>query len=395
MNGYQFVGYRILEFSGVARETLKEVADRLIPFEDRILERWIERQLEAWRPPAFPLDDLRQIFGAILHNMFELMSACKLEQCIADLSDAGEDLAERDFPYEALIFSMHFLEESYLPFLLEPQPPNTLELLTQMDEFLHAALASIATAYFQVNRRRLLEQAEIGRVVQEGLLPYIPERVGDLSTAHVYLSAGEKAQVGGDFIGLINLENDRTAFLIGDLSGHGLGAAADAAKLRFMFRGFIRDTGDLVSAMEKLNKVMAAELASGQFATALAGIYEGEGRLILVSAGHPPPVVCDHDCRLLSPGGLPLGVDASHAFFSEFNLTLGQGGLFVAFTDGLIEARRGNEFFGGERVLATVEGMKQAPVDIIVDHLRNEALAFTGGKLLDDAAILAFRRDPA
>jgi len=386
-----FAGYRIIEFAKVSKDALKEVADRLIPHEHEIVESWIETQYRAWPPTTITRDELREIFGYIFYDMLSCMSERTPEKSLENLDEAGAKLASQKFPYEALIISLHFLEESYLPFLKDSWSEKTYEWLTSLDEFLHAALATIATSYFQAYRKELLQEAEVGRIVQEGLLPDIPKRLIDLEVAYIYLPAGEQAQVGGDLVDIFAIEPKSAAFIIGDLSGHGLEAATDAAMLRYLFRGFIRESMDLPDTMGRLNRALKIELESTQFATALAGIYDGEGGLKLASAGHPMPVICGNGCNLLEPNGIALGIDERSVYsVNEFKLDI--GGTFIAYTDGLIEARSKEGFFGDSRVVDAVAKLRKASARSIAEQLIDEALRFAGGKLADDVAILVLKR---
>lgn len=386
-----FVGYRIIKFAKVSEDALRELAEILIPHEAEIVDRWVRTQLMAWSPPAFTRDELKDVFGGVFHNMLGCMQTRQLERCIEDLEKTGAVLAARDFPYEALIISLHFLEASYMPLLPRKPLEKTMEWLVEMDEFLHAALAAIATSYFRNYREELLEEAELGRLIQEGLFAKVPKKVIDLEVAYIYLSSTERARVGGDLVDLFMLNPLEAAFIIGDLSGHGLGAATDAAMLRYQFRGFMRENQDLTATMARLNRVLKEELEAGHFATALAGAYMGAGRLELVSAGNPIPILCSKSCRLLKPGGIALAVDED-ATYSVSEVELGSGDIFVAYTDGLTEARSAKGFYGEDRVLEAVQQVRNAPANAIVEHLRDEAIRFADGNLTDDVAILVLKR---
>lgn len=385
-----FWGRGIIEFSQFSKTALRQIAELLIPHKEEILERWVKVQFSSWKPPAFSREELEHVFGELFYSMLDRMRKGELEGCIADLEKSGADLARRNFPYEALIISVHFLEESYSRYLLETPNKEMFEWLIKMDEFLHAALAAVATSYFQAHRRELLEEAEAGRIVQEALLPDIPETVSDLDAAYVYLLPGKWAKVGGDLIDLFMLDDREATFIVGDFSGHGLEAATDAAMLRSLFRGFMRENPDIVHTMARLNYVLGAELAVGEFVTAVAGVYSGSGHLKLVSAGHPPPVICGDDCRLLEPRGTALGIERESTY-SLSTLELDAGDLLVAYTDGLVEASNGEALFGETRVLEAVERMRKAPVRVIVEHLRDEVLHYSHGKLMDDVAILGLK----
>lgn len=387
----RFAGHTLIEFSSVIKDALERVAKRLAPHEDEILNGWIARQWRVWQPPGFSRENLRSVFGGLLQSILNCMGQRELELCIDRLENAGADLAYSKFPFQALIVSIHFLEESYMPFLLNPPAPDSQKWLIAMDEFLHAALAAVAGAYFEAYREELLEQAEVGRIVQEGLLADIPKHTADLEIAHIYISAHEQAQLGGDFLDYFSIGKAGATFFIGDLSGHGLEAASDSVMLRSLFRGFMRENPDMADAMGRLNRVLDTELESGQFATALAVSYEASGKLSLVNAGHPPAVICGATCDLLELEGMALSVDRA-ANYSVSAVNLEPGGIFVAYTDGIIEARSGREMFGFERLVEAVTDARDTSARNIAEHLVDESLRHAGGKFLDDVAILVLKR---
>ncbi len=393
MEDYRFAGFRILEFSGASREALQEIAERLLPYETAILETWVAQQLRAWEPPGFSREALLETFGQLWHAILVRLQAGQAEKSLDDLEELGGVLADQDFPYEALIMSFHFLEESYMAHLLFPRSDHIMEWLVSMDEFLHAALAALATSYFQSYRRELLAQAEIGRIVQEQMLAHIPVQVADLEVGQAYRSAREGAQVGGDLFDLLAMDAQGAAFIVADVSGKGLEAASDSVMVRSLFRSFLHENPELGDVMERMNSALTAEFADGNFATAQAGIYSSPGRLLLSSAGHPHPVICDSGgaCRFLDTEGMALGIRPGTGWAAQ-EIELEPGALFVAYTDGLLEARGPDGFFGEERILACIEEVREAPARAVADHLIDTAMRHAGGKLADDVAILVLKR---
>ncbi len=393
MEDYRFAGFRILEFSGGSRESLQEIAERLLPYEQEVLETWLAQQIRAWQPPGFTREALHETFGDLLHVLLTRLRAGQAEKCLDDLSEMGVTLASKEFPYEALIMSFHFLEESYMSRLLFPRSEKITEWLVSMDEFLHAALASLATSYFQEYRRELLAQAEIGRIVQEQMLAHIPRQVADLEVGQAYHSAKEGAQVGGDLFDLMPLDAKAAAFIVADVSGKGLEAASDSVMMRALFRSFLHENRELGEVMERMNRALTAEFDDGDFATAQAGLYSSSGRLRLSTAGHPPPVICDSSgaCHFVDTAGMALGIKVGPDWLVD-EIQLEPGALFVAYTDGLLEARGPEDFFGEERILATIEQVREAPARAVADHLLDAAMRHAGGKLSDDVAILVLKR---
>ncbi|MEN6357335.1 MAG: PP2C family protein-serine/threonine phosphatase [Armatimonadota bacterium] len=392
MDTHRLAGYRIISFSEASKSSLQEIAEQLLPMRDRILDEWLRLQSRAWEPPGFTQDELREFFGRILNIILTRMASREIELCIAELEEIGTSLAKRSYPFQGLIVSIHFLEQSYTPFLLAGRCEKTQAWFIAIDEFLHAALAAMATSYFESYRKELLEEAEVGRIVQEGLLADIPKKIFDLEVAHVYISAREKARLGGDFLDFFTLNGGGAAFIIGDLAGHGLDAAADSVMLRSLFRGFVRENDDLADAMTRVNRVADSELKSGLFATALAAKYEPCGHMSLVNAGHCHPIVCDGRCRLLELEGSALAIrDDTEYGITGFDLK--PGGVFVAYTDGLIEARNKNgDFFGEDGMMAALCEAHDASARAIAEHIIDRSLSHAGGKFADDVAILVLKR---
>ncbi len=391
MRGYKYAGYRVVQFPEETRLALRVIAGRLIPNRVEILEGWIDRQWEAWEPPGLTRDNVRQVFGEMLSRILMCMRAQQPEAALTELEEYGAILAGRQFPFEALIVSVHFLEETYLERLIDGAD-ETRSLLLAMDEFLHAALAALATSYFQAHRRELLDKAEVGRIVQEGLLAKIPKKAADLEISSIYISAREQAQVGGDFLDYFAIPGKGASFLVGDLSGHGVEAAADSMMLRSLFRGFMRENPDPADAMSRLNRVLEVDLKPGRFATAVSITYNPAGQVDLVSAGHPLPVLCENgNCTLLEAEGIPLGILKNQSYQTT-RFELKPGALLVAYTDGIIEAKRNRELYGDERLVAAISARHGESARVIAEHVVDDALRFAGGKFDDDVAILALRR---
>lgn len=391
MKGQQnrFAGHRLIEFSQSAKNTMRQIAGRLMPHQQPIIDGWVDIQCDTWQPPGFDRESLTQVFGEIVRAVLSAMNSGELEACVDELERIGGQLAEQQFPFDALIISVHFFEETYLQFLLDPTPDQPGDWLVTVDEFLHVALAAISNAYFEAYRQELVESVEVGRMVQDNLLADIPEQIADLEIAHAYISAQTKAQLGGDFLDYFQSEAKTDVFVIGDLSGHGVEAVAESLSLRMLFRGFMREHPDLSIAMERLNDVVYNDLRAGHFATALALSYKGDGRLQIVNAGHPPPVRCSGDHP--TEHGMALSIFYG-AVYEPQEILLRPGETFVAYTDGLIEAHGPDGMYGEERLAETVSAMRGAPPDAIIQQLLKEARRFGRGKFTDDVAILVLRR---
>ena len=79
------------------------------------------------------------------------------------------------------------------------------------------------------------------------------------SSAHV--------EVGGDVYDFMELGDGRLAVALGDVTGHGIEAAADMAMAKFVFRSLAREHPEPGDFLQSANEVVVGEIAPGKFIT--------------------------------------------------------------------------------------------------------------------------------
>ena len=240
------------------------------------------------------------------------------------------------------------------------------------------------------NARIVSERNEIALTLQAGLQsPPVPDIPG-WSFAASYRPAGAENRVGGDFYDFFRIEDGWMA-AIGDVTGHGARAATVTALARYTLRTAGSMTGSPVAALSELNRSLLAR-PGGALCTVvlLAMRNDRPGRLEIAVAGHPPPVLIRAEgADSLDRGGPMLGA-FDDATWSVESIDLDVGDGIVLYTDGLVEAREGDERFGLSRVLATVNGCHEPAA--LVSRLDSEVIGFSQS-LEDDAAVVAGVRD--
>lgn len=240
------------------------------------------------------------------------------------------------------------------------------------------------------NAALLAAERHIAEVLQAGLLN-IPDRVSAVECGHLYRSATDEAKVGGDFYDLFPLDEDRVAVVVGDVSGHGVEAAWMASAARDTIRAYAYQSGSPSAILLQANQALLKNQAFSGFATVFLGVLDlSSSELTYCPAGHPPAMVrrADGVTRALSVGGPPLGAleEADYRLNQE---KLRPGDVLLVYTDGLVEARTGREFYGEERLREAFRELGALPLEALPQALLDRVAGFCGGHFRDDVALLA------
>jgi two-component system CheB/CheR fusion protein len=251
-----------------------------------------------------------------------------------------------------------------------------------IDKLAPALSMALENAELHANALRIAE------VLQTSLLKPV-KGVPGLEIGLAYQPAHLAERVGGDFYDLFALEDQRVAVLVGDVCGSGVQAASLTETVRATLRALASLDPSPASILTRANEVMLAHASSIQMVTVLLAILDiARGKIIISSAGHPPLVACGETTRFLEPPhGMPLGATNTEYRQAEFDLLPGE--TIVLYTDGLTEARRGQEFFGESRLLEVLSGQDRADVQRMVDMLVSTVTEHANGRLADDLAVIA------
>lgn len=208
-----------------------------------------------------------------------------------------------------------------------------------------------------------------------------------------YYSAVELARIGGDFFDVFELPDHRVGFAVGDVAGKGIEAAAITAIAKSTVRAFAYEWGSPARVVRAANQALSRQIDEARFVTLVYGLLDvATGETRIVCAGHPSPLICDEsgcveDVSVHNP---PLAVFETMEF-EEYRTVLRPNMRLVAFSDGLLDARRGEEFLGEERVRELIDGMGDAAPEILAEELLAAARSHSDGHPPDDIAILAIR----
>lgn len=265
------------------------------------------------------------------------------------------------------------------------------------EELLRARKAAEA-AHRQAEADRARLQDALA-ALQQSLLPDRLPPVPGVETA-VHYRAASPDHLGGDFYDLFPIDGKRFGFFLGDVCGKGPQAAAVTSLARYTLRAAALHDPDPISALSTLNQAVYERYTTGdpRYCTTIFGTIEpdlatGQATVHLASGGHPPALVLRADGAadfLHTPGGLLVGILQS-AHFVSATATLEPGDTLLLYTDGLTEARTGEDrtaLFGDEALRGFAARHAGRPARVVVEALIGLLDDFADG-LEDDTALLA------
>ena len=234
---------------------------------------------------------------------------------------------------------------------------------------------------------------EYATVLQQTLLPPSLPKINGLSVAAHYHPADPR-RVGGDFYDLFAVADDRWAFFIGDVQGHGADAAVATSLIRYTLRSAALHYPDPTDVLGELNAVLLRESDPRRFCTVLLGTLQphdgGNGfAMTIATGGHPPALLIDPAAgsvtAVRSTTGMLVGA-TPNAVFAACRTRLHRGQTTLFYTDGLIEARRGPIPFDQDSLAAFARERAHLPSARLVDELATLIPKLDPD---DDVAILA------
>ena len=237
--------------------------------------------------------------------------------------------------------------------------------------------------------------AALARTLQVILLPQELPVITGLDSSAFFRPAGDGTEIGGDFYELFPISENRFGFALGDVSGKGAEAAVLTAFARHSLRSAAVICTDPDQVLRTLDQAISSREADDRYLTALFAyvtVQPGLATLHLALGGHPRPFVLRADGTVESVGveGSAVGL-VPNPEFSAVDVVLRPGDTFVAYTDGVTEARRGNEEFGEDRLRALLGDQHGHHPTQITANIATRLLDFQQGITHDDAALVILR----
>ena len=239
-------------------------------------------------------------------------------------------------------------------------------------------------------RQRLEQELSIARNIQQALIPHGFRDFPYFAVSGIHTPCLE---VGGDYFDVFPMSEDRTAILIADVSGKGLGAALLTTMLQGALSGMTIGAAP-ARVFNHINRFLCEHSEVGRYATMFFGVLHPNGHLDYFNAGHPSPLLIRGGkvSELYTEGSFPVGLipEAEYAA-SEVDLELDD--TLVLFSDGVTEATDpAEQMFGDSRLREVLSSHHDAPLEQLQKAVLESVESFTrGASRADDITLLLVR----
>jgi serine phosphatase RsbU (regulator of sigma subunit) len=244
-------------------------------------------------------------------------------------------------------------------------------------------------------RQRLEQELTIAREIQQALVPQGLQDYPHLAVTGIHRPCHE---VGGDYFDVFPIPDGRSAVLIADVAGKGLGAALLTTMLQGALSGMTLGV-DPVKVFSHLNRFLCEHALLGRYATMFFGLLGPDGSLEFVRAGHPSPLLLRSGeiSDLYTGGSFPIGL-IEDATYSARQIQLEPGDTLLLYTDGVTEAEdKDRNLFGMARLKEALGQHSESSLRDLQSGILSAVETFAdGASQSDDITLLVVRyRCPA
>jgi sigma-B regulation protein RsbU (phosphoserine phosphatase) len=269
-----------------------------------------------------------------------------------------------------LVFAMEGLYANFSNSMGRPSSPILDSL--GFAAFLFS-IGFVAIRMIAANERRLQSmdnELSIAREIQTSIIPSGNPELSNLRIAAVYLPM---TYVAGDFYDFIPVDQNRSGFLVADVSGHGVPAALIASMIKVAIRSVVPCAHDPREVLRGLNRVLSGQFRN-QFVTASYLWVDTENCSALYSAAGHPPLLLWREGKLerIESNGLLFGV-IPDPDYPVRRLPIQPGDRFLLYTDGLTEPENSKgDSFGDSKLEEVIRKNQSCSPSELAERLISE-----------------------
>jgi sigma-B regulation protein RsbU (phosphoserine phosphatase) len=239
--------------------------------------------------------------------------------------------------------------------------------------------------------QRLESDLAMAREVQLRLLPPFRPKHLRAEFAARFLPA---RTLGGDLYDFVPYDANRTAIVLGDVSGKAAPAALYAALVSGIMRSEATAHLSPSEMLKTLNDSLQERRVDSQYVTMLYSVWNDDNQTLQISnAGSVQPLFCrEGEIETVKAEGFPLGMFPD-VKYEEFTLSTQPGDSLIFFSDGIADAQNAEgDMFGEERLKAVVAKYQYKSASKIAEAIFDEVGKFQKGvERFDDETVVVLR----
>ncbi len=271
--------------------------------------------------------------------------------------------------------------------------PADIEVLNFFAETSAISIEKALLHYQILEKKKLEEQLQIAKDVQQSLLPGSEPEIPGYSFASVCIPTYE---IGGDYFDYIALDEDRLAVIVADVSGDGVPAALIMAAFRALLRYNAKLFSDPTKLMELMNEQVSEFMRKRDFISVFYGILNHKTHsFIYCNCGHNPALLWNSNMTKLLEGGNPSLNLVRDPEFKSFEIHLENNDQILFYTDGVVEVfSKDKQQFGLDRLINLFETNIVKSPKKMIDEIISSIKVFSSSDVYsDDFTLLVLKRN--
>ena len=246
----------------------------------------------------------------------------------------------------------------------------------------------------EVFKNRLLsEQLSLAKRVQFSL---IPDSFPDNDKIEAYGFTEPTFEVGGDYLDILQINNEEFAFIVGDVSGKGIPASLVMTSFRSYWRALVKTSTSPKKIFEQLNEILLNDFEKESlYLTCFYGVYNSKTKVLSFgNAGHEFPIYFsqkNNKFTSIKKNNTILGAFPNISF-SSFSKKTEKDDIILIFSDGITDFKFLKNFDAEEAIKKIFIKNKEKPLKFIVEKVKDMLKGYLKGvRHSDDLTFLAVR----
>ncbi|MEO8849370.1 MAG: SpoIIE family protein phosphatase [Casimicrobiaceae bacterium] len=242
---------------------------------------------------------------------------------------------------------------------------------------------------------KLRQEIAVAQEIQQGTLPKTTPAIPGYDFVATFRPADD---TGGDIYDFVTTAQGELMLLMGDATGHGIGAALSAIQVRAMLRMAQRMGAGLDETYRHINDQLVVDLPEDRFVTAVLGCLDSSRHVLRYHSGGQGPLLHfragELECDVLTPTTFPLGAMPIAALRAPSEVTMAPGDIFALISDGVYEYHDAEgRLFGEQAVINVLRAQHDRPLSDVLVRLQQALSEFArGAPQLDDITGVLIRR---